>query len=416
MPDRVVEPGATARLGVVSGDLRVGRRATIHAESGGKVKVHGTAYFEGPVTIACDLECDRMKVAGKGFGPGPAHGNVVVKGGLTVHGDLEIDASADVGGEITAERVDIGGHLESGGITSNGVRVGGHMKAGGALKAGDVDVGGHLTVEDQIEVANLRVGGHAEIGGGSVKGEIQVRGHLKTRGKLSYGGLKVFGHMTLPAGSSGERLDALGRVEFGGDASCRVLVVNGAAKVSGSVGGDSVKVNGKLDVEGWLKVAKKLEVLGSAEVRKQVECDALAAGGKLSADRIIVVGRAEVGGQVGTEGGLKAREVAVGTGSRVSGPIVGESVEVGIGTVSSACTALSTKRTMGRMTRVDDVHGKDVKIDRYSRAGRVFAETVRMQSGAMADEISYTKGADISEGVRLEKPARKVDRLPDVPL
>ena len=207
MPDTTVGAGATARLGVVSGDLRVGRRATIMAESGRKVPVRGTAHFEGPVTIACDLECEAMRAEGRGFGPS---GDVVVKGDLVVHGGVEIDASAEVGGEITAERVDVGGHLASKAITSKVVRVGGHMKVTGALKGEDVEVGGHMTVEDLVEIANLRVGGHAAIGGGSFRGTVKVRGHLKTRGKLDYGDLKVFGHMTLPAGSSGERLDALG--------------------------------------------------------------------------------------------------------------------------------------------------------------------------------------------------------------
>lgn len=413
MTDRAVEEGATARLGHITGDLRVGRKATVLAESGGKVTVSGTARFEGPVTIACDLECGMLRVTGRGFGPGPAHGDVEVRGSLTVHGGMEIDAAAEVSGEISAERVDIGGHLESKSVTSKMVRVGGHMKTRGALKAEDVDVGGHMTVDDQIDVASLRVGGHADIGGGSVRGEVRVRGHLKTRGRLSYGDLKVFGHMTLPGGSSGGRLDALGKVEFEGDASCEVLEVNGVVSGRGNLGADSVKVNGRLDVEGSLKVGGKLEVFGSAESKKEVECDALVAAGRASANRVVVVGRAEVGGQVWTSGGLRAKEVVVGSGSRVDGPIIAETVEVGAGTTSSAWAALSSLSNLGRMTRVDDVYGKDVRIDRYSRAGRVFGETVRMQGGSMADEVTYTKEADISEGVHLEKPPRKVDRLPD---
>ena len=415
MPEQFVEAGSTARLGSVSGDLRVGRSATIMAESGNKVTVAGAANFEGAVTIACDFECGSVRVEGRGFGPGPAHGNVTVKGSLLVHGDLEIDASADISGGVTAEGVDVGGHLESGGISAKGVRVGGHMKTRGPLKAGDVDVGGHMSVDEQVDIANLNVGGHAEIGGGTIKGNVRVRGHIKTSAALTYGALQVYGHLVLPAGSSGDRLHALGKVEFEGDTRCKVVEVNGTARADGDFTADSMKVNGKLDVKGSLNISEKFEVFGSADAKDRVECGTLMVGGKLAAEKIDTSGRAEVGGEVRTARGLKARDVVVGTGSRISGPIVGESVEVGKGPITSAWTALASLHNLGRMTRVEDVYGKDVRIDRYSRAGRVFTETVRMQSGSMADEVIFTKEADISEGVHLEKPPRKADRLPDAP-
>ena len=194
------------------------------------------------------------------------------------------------------------------------------------------------------------------------------------------------------------------------------MEVSGAAAVRGSLGAECAKVNGKLDVEGALKVTGRLEVLGSLGVEKGVECGTLAAGGRVSADRVVAAGRAELGGQLRTSRGLRAREVLVNTGSKVDGPIAGDAVEVGAGAVSSAWAALSSLPSMGRMTRVDDVYGKDVRIARYSRAKKIYAETVRMQAGSMADEVIYTKEAYISEGVHLEKPARKVDRLPDSPI
>ena len=413
MQDKTIEGGTTVRLGDVSGDLRVGRRATIMAEAGRKVTVAGNARFEGPVTIACDFECKAMRVEGKGFGPS---GNVEVKGNLLVHGDAEIDASVDVRGDVTAERVDVGGHLEAKSITAKGVRVGGHMRVKGGLKAEDVDVGGHSTVDGEVDIANLRVGGHAEIGGGKVRGEIKVRGHFLTRGSLSYGDFQVYGHLALPGGSRGERLNALGKVEFEGDAYCRDMEVNGVANVEGSLEAERLKVNGKLDVEGSLKVSEKLQVFGAAEAEKQVVCGAVEVGGRLAADRVVSAGSAEVAGQLWTRLGLKAKEVGVGAGSRVNGPIVGESVEVGKGLVGGGFWEhMSTSHTLGRMTRVDDVHARDVRIERYSQAKKIYAETVRMQSGSMADEVSFTKEADISEGVHLEKSPRKVENLPDAP-
>ena len=176
-------------------------------------------------------------------------------------------------------------------------------------------------------------------------------------------------------------------------------------------------MNGKLDVKGSLKVKERLEVFGSAETKKQVECGEVAVGGRLVADWIVASAKADVGGQVWTGRGLRAKEVAVGTGSRINGPIVGESVEVGKGLVFGGFWAqVSTAHTLGRMTRVDDVFGKDVRIEEYSQAKRIYGETVRMQTGSMADEVNYTREADISEGVHLEKPPRKVERLPGAPL
>ena len=413
MPDQIVDPGSTAKLGSIKGDLRVGRRATILAESGSKVTVGGTAYFEGPVTIGCDFECGSMRVEGRGFGPS---GNVLVGGNLVAHGSVEIDASAEVRGSVTAERVDIGGHLQSSGVDSKGVRVGGHMQTKGVLRAEDVDVGGHLTVTEGVDIANLRVGGHAEIAGGTVRGEIKVRGHFRTSAKLSYGTVQVYGHFALPDGSSGERLTAYGRVEFEGDAHCDVLEVNGVARAAGDLEVTKLKVNGRFEAKGSLKVTENLEVLGSAEVKGGVECGALEVGGRLVAERIGTSGRAELGGQVWTSRGMKAAEVVVGAGSRVNGPISAGSVEIGKGLVYGGFwTQVSALHTLGHPTRVDDVYGKDVRIERYSQAKRIFGETVRMSAGSMADEVSYSKEADISEGVHLEKPPKKIDRLPDAP-
>ena len=401
-------------MGRVDGGLRVGRNATIRAESDGKVVVANGAYFECPVTIACDFECKSMKVEGKGFGPA---GDVIVRGDLEVKGDAELDASVEIEGDVTAERLDIGGHLECRSVTSKMVRVGGHLTMRGNLKSDDVDVGGHMRVHGQVDIANLRGGGHAEIGGGTIRGEIKVRGHFETKEKLAFGSINVFGEMKLPAGSTGDRLTALGKVKFEGDASCKVMEVNGVAVVNGDCSVESIKVNGKLFVDGSLAISEKAEIFGSAEARGKTECGALAVGGRLVSDSIVSRSHAEVAGEVRTARGLKAKSVQIGTGSRVNGPIIGETVEIGKGLDLGGFWAHATTwRSVGRPTRVDDVYGKEVTIDRYSRAKRIFAQVVKMQGGSMADEVSYTDEADVPPGVHLEGPAKKVATLPDAPL
>lgn len=414
MSDLKVKGGTTAKLEKVDGDLWVGKKAKIIPESGDKVVVTGGAHFEGPVTLDCDFECQSMRVEGRGWGPG---GDILVHGGLTIHGSADIDASVRVDGTVMAQELDIAGHLRSGSVTSKRLRVGGHLTIEGSLKADDVDVGGHMSVTDDIDLSGLRVGGHAKIGGGRISGEVKVRGHLTTTKKLAYGQVQVYGHVRLPAGSSGEKLVALGNLEFEGDAACKVIEVNGRARAKGSCTADSVKVNGKLETGGPLRVADHLEVYGVAETKGEIECGRLSVGGRLVAGSIAAAGRAEITGEVSTDRGLKAQVLRVGAGSRVSGSIVGETVEIGTGVDLGGFWAHATNlRSMGKMTRVDDVWGKEVSVERHSQAKRIYGEVVKMQSGSMAEEVNFTKAADVPKSAHIERGPRKVDRLPEPPL
>jgi len=419
MSDFVVKSGAAVKLGKVEGELKVGRNVTIAAESGDKVVVTGGAHFEGPVRIDCDFECASMTVEGKGFGPG---GDVVVLGDLTVHGAADLNASVRVEGVVRCDELDVGGHFESSALTSGRVRVGGHMKIKGRLESKTVDVGGHMSVSDAVNITDLRVGGHAEVGGGSISGEIKVRGHFKTTRKLTYGQLKVFGNMVFPAGCVGESLAALGRVEFDGDTTCRALNVKGSAWVKGNCTSENVEVNGKLDVNGSL-TSKKLEILGTTEVKGQLVSDAVRVGGRLVADRVLANEKIEIVGEVLTTKGVKAKTAIIGRGSRVSGQIVGDQIDVGkeieIADFSGGVwEQISPGRwsTIGKMTRVDDVYGKVVKIWRYSRAKKVFAESVEMGVDAMADKVVYTNDLVLPSRYRIEEQATKATRLPDPPL
>ncbi len=62
MTDQVVKRGETVKLGRVEGDLHVGRKATIKADSGGKVVVTGDIVFDGGATVDCSLECNAVDV------------------------------------------------------------------------------------------------------------------------------------------------------------------------------------------------------------------------------------------------------------------------------------------------------------------------------------------------------------------
>jgi len=414
MSDSAVGAGTTAKLGKIEGELKVGRGARIIPESGRRVVVTEGAYFEGPATLDCDFECKSMRVEGRGWGPG---GDFVIRGALTIHGSADINASVRADGEVVSQDLDIAGHLQSGSVTSKGLRVGGHLTTRGSLRAEMVDVGGHMSITDDVDIAGLRVGGHAQIGGGKISGEIKVRGHFTTKKPLTYGQIQVYGHLRLPAGSTGEQIVALGKVELDGDTTCKVIEINGVGKVRGNCKADNLKVNGKFETTGGLRVSDKLEVNGSAETKKELECGRLFVGGRLTADSIVATGQADVAGEIWTEHGLKAKAVRIGTGSRINGPIVGETVEVGTGIDLGGFWAHATNlRSIGRMTRVDDVWGREVDINRYSQAKRVYADVVRMKSGSIADEVNYTKDVDVPDHTHVGKPPKKVERLPEPPI
>jgi cytoskeletal protein CcmA (bactofilin family) len=416
MSDFTVKSGTTAKLGRIEGELKVGRNVTITAESGRKVVVTEGAYFEGPVNIDCDFECQSMRVEGRGYGPG---GDVVVRGDLTVHSTADLNATVRVQGGVSCDDLDVGGHLETGALSSKRVRVGGHMKVRGTLESKVVDVGGHMTVLGAVNITDLRVGGHVEVGGGMIGGAIKVRGHFKTTKKLDYGHLEVFGNTVFPGGCSGESLTSMGRVEFEGDTACKELDIKGSAWVQGDCTSEKVEVNGKLGVRGSL-TSEALVVLGSTDLKGQLTCETVHVSGKLVSDRVIASGLVEVVGEVLTAHGTKGKDIVVGPGSRISGPLVGGQVDVGkefeIGGGVWAKVWPGALSTIGKMTRVDDVYGKVVKIWRYSSAKRVFAESVELGNDSYVDKITFTKELKLPSNYRLGEEATKTSKLPEPPL
>ena len=414
MPDQFVKTGSTAKLGRVDGDLTVGRNATIRGESGDKVVVTGRALLEGTVTIDCDFESRSMRAEGKGFGPG---GDVSVNGSLTVRETADVDASARVSGEVQAKDLDIGGHFRSGKITTARLRVGGHLEVRGTLDAAEVDVGGHMTVTDEVKIHNLLVGGHTKVGGGSIDGDIRVRGHFTTSRKLVFGRFEAYGNLVLPAGSEGERLTALGRVEFDGDSSCKELEVTGTTKVRGTLTAENINLKGTLASSGDLQVSKRIQVWGTADVGRAIECETLGVGGKLVADRASATKRIDIAGELRTVQGLKSVTVTVGKGSKVSGPIYAEKVDVGsLADLGSVWGLPWWRGALGRLTTVEDVHGQEVILRSNTRAGHIFGKSVEMEDGAMAEEITFTDQIKLPGRYFLTKPPTKVENLPSDPL
>jgi cytoskeletal protein CcmA (bactofilin family) len=414
MTDRTIKRGETARLGIVDGDLNIGRKATIKAEAGGRVVVTGDVIFDGGATIDCSLECNSVEAKAAPH----TGGTIKVNGDLTARGDVDVADSLEVFGPATAEGFDVGGHMMADSVHAKRVRVGGHFKVKEALESESVDVAGHLSAPGKVKVVDLHVGGHAEVGGGTISGSIQVRGHIEVTSRLEYGDLQTYGHVSLAGGSEGERLSVLGRVRFAGDSACRILEVKGAAEAKGDLSAEEISVLGMMRVAGHLKVSKGFKVLGIADVRGSVDCQRLDVEGRLNADEVVAVDEADVSGELRTVGGMKASSIAVRRGARVTGPLVGGQVEIGekpgFGQWPSVWSEVRGR--IGQMTEVEDVYGRSVRIAAYSQAKRVFAEEVQMDSGSIAHQVTYTKDLKLTPGYYIHLPPQKTDKLPEPPL
>jgi len=414
MTDRILKRGETATLGVVDGDLQVGRKATIKAEAGGKVVVTGDVIFDGGATLDCSLECNSVEVKAAPH----TGGTIKVNGDLTAREGVDVADSLEVSGTASAEGFDVGGHMSAGSVLSKRVRVGGHFRVKGALESDSVDVAGHLSALGKVKVVDLHVGGHAEVGGGTISGNIQVRGHIEVRSRLEYGELQTYGHVSLAGGSEGERLSVLGRVKFEGDSTCRILEVKGAAEAKGDLAAEEIDVLGMMRVTGHLAVSKGFKVLGIADVRGRVDCQKLVVEGRLNAEKVVVVDEADVSGELRTVGGMKAASIAVRRGAKVTGPLVGEQVEIGekpgFGQWPSVWSEVRGR--IGQMTDVEDVYGRSVRIAAYSQAKRVFADEVQMDNGSIAHQVTYTKDLRLTPKYYIHLPPQKTDKLPDPPL
>jgi cytoskeletal protein CcmA (bactofilin family) len=412
VPDLTVARGETTKLGLVEGVLKIGRNATVQAESGRKVVVTGGVVFDGGATVDCSLECVAVEVRAR------AHtgGTIKVHGDLTVHQAADIADSLEVAGTARADTLDVGGHLTAESIISKRVRIGGHLKVSGLLESESVDVAGHLAALGRVKMVDLHVGGHAEVGGGAISGTIMVRSDFLANSALEYGELQTYGHVNLPAGSKGDRMSALGRVEFGGDTSCRRLDVKGVAQIAGNCSSEDVEVGGKMNVSGSLIVHRELKVFGVTEVGGKVKCESMIVGGRLKADVFFVEGEADIDGDVESIHGLKAKTIFVRRGSRVVGPLVGDRIEIGKTAGAWRFPLGGRLAASGRNTSVQDVHGGTIVMGHASRAKVVFAEALEMDDGSHAEQVAYTKTLKLRMNNLLSRPAVKVTELPAPPI
>src|SRR6266702_2116853 len=194
MGDVSVDRGATAKLGQVEGDLRVGQGARIEPEDKvihvtGRVSCDGDAEFHG------SLSCSEFSAR---HGKIRIEGDLIAKsevkvddGQLAIDGSLEaatvtVDKALRIGGNARADDFDVGGVLEvRGTISGKKVDVGGSFKVQGTAEVEEVDVGGTVDIASIVKFAKLDVGGMARINGNGKGVEVDVGGLLRVSGSLT---------------------------------------------------------------------------------------------------------------------------------------------------------------------------------------------------------------------------------------
>jgi hypothetical protein len=133
----------------------------------------------------------------------------------------------------------------------------------------------------------------------------------------------------------------------------------------------------------------------------------------------LVKEEADISGKIETKEGLKAKLLIVRSGSRCEGALIGERVEVGKtsdlsygawGTNWAAKWAIA-----GGMARVDDIYATEVVVGPMCKIGRIFANTVRLEQGSVAEEVTYTKELKTDFGAAISHQPQKVTTLPKPP-
>jgi hypothetical protein len=67
------------------------------------------------------------------------------------------------------------------------------------------------------------------------------------------------------------------------------------------------------------------------------------------------------------------------------------------------------------MARVDDVYGKEVVLGAMCKAGCIFADTVKLEQGSVAEQVTYTAELKMDFGAAVSETPKKVTELPKPP-
>src|SRR2546428_425506 len=217
MGDVSVSNGATAKLGHVEGDLKIGQAARIEPEDKviqvtGRVSCDGDAEFHGSLSCS-EFSARHAKIRIEG--DLNAKGEVKVEDGqLAVDGSLEattvtVDKALRIGGNARADDVDVGGKFESrADLSFNSIDVGGMASISGNGKGVEVDVGGLLRVSGSLTLEkDLDIGGRAYIGAELRLDSLEVGGSMEADLIIAQKSIEVGGDLKTIKGTKGDTVE-----------------------------------------------------------------------------------------------------------------------------------------------------------------------------------------------------------------
>ena len=241
----------------------------------------------------------------------------------------------------------------------------------------DIEVPQGTSVQLERVEGTLKVANHATIRAAS--GRLVV-----TEGAEFYGSALVEGNLECAS----LRVERSGRLRVTGDLTVEsTLDVSNSIEVSGTMKADSVDVGGHIRARSLS--CQRMRVGGTAEISESLNADSVGVGGKLEARGTVDIGDLQVGGK--SEIGDR--------GPGLSTHFWGQTV-----------------RIQARTSQVEDVYASTLRIGPGSRARRIFAETVELGSECDVEEVTYVKELKMGDHVRIARPVRKVDKIPEPPV
>ncbi|MHA1245258.1 MAG: hypothetical protein ACTSP7_11890, partial [Candidatus Heimdallarchaeota archaeon] len=156
MKEEIIQPGQTVELDVVDGNLRVGDGAILEAKK-------ETILVKGNIVSHSSIRCKR--------------GALDVEGDLKVAKYVDIDKSLVVSGSAICPDINIGGTLKvQEDIQSQEVKIGGTMKIGGKAAVETIRIGGTLKIHGDSNIGEIKVGGSVKLGGTTELEKLKVGG------------------------------------------------------------------------------------------------------------------------------------------------------------------------------------------------------------------------------------------------
>lgn len=282
---------------------------------------------------------------------------------------------------------------------------------------------GSAEVNCSLECETLKVGyrGRQPLridGNLTVHKKLEIRESIEVSGTIQAEEIDVVGKIRAQSIKC-DRFNALGNASVMGNLDCDDMEISKVTNVQGNCVAKTVGVNGQLRLQGTLESTESLVIYGSTDVSQVVKSPSLKIGGKFRALRAEIGGEIDLAGEAETTQGLLCNTVIIATGSKCTGPIVGDRVEVGkSGAVlmdwSKSWAGQSLKlRVIGKGTRVEDVYGKLVSLGASSQSNKVYSEIVEFEQGAVANQVQYSGEirGPIQTG-HFQRTPRKVTKLP----